>query len=86
MENKTASERWMRAWALRHVAYDYYGDSLDGMVSEDEAYAFALWIGENNHVGPYEGAGEYIDDVWWTHWEAITGQTGEREPYFRCSC
>jgi hypothetical protein len=85
---KSPSEIWMRAWATEHVGYDYYGLSDDGSEkrSEDEAYAYALIIGEENHVGPYEDARDYIDDTWWNHWETITGKQGEREVYFSCSC
>lgn len=87
-DDKDQSERWMRAWALRHVAYDYYGDhdGKNSMRSEDDAFAFAIRIGEDHFVGPYEDARDYIDETWWTHWENITGKTGERGVYFSCGC
>lgn len=82
--NRSESEKWMRAWALRHVSEDYYGDG--GRVSEDEAYAFALRAGREHYVGPYDDARDYIDNEWWGHWEAITGEVGERGTYFSCAC
>lgn len=79
---KSASERWMRAWAMKHVSDDYYG----GKISEDAAYAFAIKAGHEKHIGPYESAREYIDNEWWAHWEIITGSQGDREAYFSCGC
>lgn len=80
---RSASEKWMRAWAMDHVSEDYYGDG--DSVGEDAAYRFAIQAGHNNHIGPYESARDHIDDEWWRHWEAITGQPGSRD-YFSCSC
>lgn len=82
--DKAASEAWMRKWAMEHVSADYYGDG--NKHSEETAYAFALEAGRSTHIGPYESARNYIDDAWWTHWEAITGKRGERGAYFSCSC
>lgn len=76
---KSASERWMREWAARHMG-NYYGDGVEA------AYANALKAGHNHSVGPYESARDYIDGEWWSHWEAITGQRGDRETYFSCAC
>lgn len=84
VKDRSASEVWMRAWAVKHVSDDYYG--AGGQLSEDEAYAFALQAGESTHIGPYEDARDYIDSEWWTHWEAITGKRGDRDAYFSCSC
>lgn len=81
---KSFSERWMRRWAMKHVSEDYYGD--EGRVSEEKAYAFAIMAGHEHTVGPYESAREHIDNEWWDHWEAITGQRGERDEYFSCGC
>lgn len=76
------SERWMRKWAMEHLLDDDYYDN----VNKDAAYAFALKIGEEHSVGPYESARDYIDDGWWDHWEAITGKKGVRGVYFSCAC
>lgn len=81
---RSASEKWMREWAMKHVSEDYYGDS--GRLSEDDALAYAIDVGHRNHIGPHEDARAFIDDEWWTHWEAITGKTGSRGEYFSCSC
>ena len=78
------SEAWMRAWAIKHMSDDYYGD-YDKPLSDEQAYANAIEAGHTNHAGPYESAREYIDSVWWDHWEAITGCKGDREMYFSCS-
>lgn len=83
-DDKSPSEKWMREWAVRHVGHDYYGDR--GSFSEDTAYAFAIEAGHQNHIGPYEDARDFIDDEWWSHWETITGQKGDRGSYFSCSC
>ena len=80
----SASEKWMRAWAMEHVSEDYYGDG--DKVSEDAAYAFAIRAGEDLSVGPYEDARDHINDEWWAHWEIITGKKGQRGEYFRCGC
>jgi hypothetical protein len=82
--DRSYSEEWMRRWADEHVSADYYGDGEK--VSTDKAYAFALDAGRENHIGPYEEAREHIDDEWWDHWEAITGEKGRRGEYFSCSC
>jgi hypothetical protein len=84
--DKSASEKWMRAWAMRHMSYDYYGDLEGGTLDEDSAYANAIRAGENMSVGCYEDARDHIDNEWWGHWEAITGKTGDREAYFSCAC
>jgi hypothetical protein len=81
---KSLSERWMRAWAMKHVSEDCYGDGPGK--TEDEALAYAIEVGHNTNLGPYESAQGYIDNEWWTHWEAITGTTGERGAYFSCAC
>ena len=81
----TESEKWMRAWAMRHMGRDYYGD-YDKPLSEDRAYENAIDAGRENHVGPYEDARDHIDNEWWHHWEAITGEKGDRESYFSCAC
>jgi len=82
--DKSASERWMRAWAVRNLGNDYYGD--DKMRSEDAAYADAIEAGHALFIGPYESARDNIDNEWWDHWEAITGVPGQRNEYFSCSC
>lgn len=84
VQDKSASEKWMRAWALKHMSEDYYGEA--GRLTDDTAYNNAIHAGENNHVGPYEDAREHIDEEWWNHWEAITGRKGKRDEYFSCSC
>lgn len=83
--SKSHSEKWMRAWAMKHVSEDYYGDG-EKPVSEDAAYAFAIRVGHEHCIGPYESARDHIDNEWWGHWEAITGVQGERDTYFSCSC
>lgn len=82
--SKAASEAWMRAWAVEHVSEDYYGEGKE--CSPDEALAYAILAGENNHIGPYESARDYIDGEWWTHWETITGRHGNSDKYFSCGC
>lgn len=82
---KDASKRWMRAWAMKHMGEDYYGDDGE-MRSEDVAYASAIEAGHEKHIGPYESAREYIDGEWWDHWETITGERGDRDSYFSCGC
>lgn len=81
---KSGSERWMKAWAVRHMSEDYYGDG--GARSAEVAYADAIEAGRNHSIGPYEDARDHIDDEWWSHWEAITGEVGDRENYFSCAC
>lgn len=81
---KSASEEWMRAWAMEHMSEDYYGDGEK--LSKESAYANALEAGRNHSVGPYEDARDHIDNEWWSHWEIITGQRGDRDTYFRCAC
>lgn len=83
-DRKAASEKWMREWAMVHMAADYYGDRVS--VGQDQAYANAIQAGEDHFVGPYEEARDHIDDEWWDHWETITGKRGDRDEYFRCSC
>lgn len=84
--SKSESEKWMRAWAMEHTSYDYYGSDDGGKLSEDGAYSFAINAGHNLSVGPYEDARDHIDNEWWAHWEAITGCRGQRGEYFSCSC
>lgn len=82
---KAKSIAWMKAWAMKHVAEDYYGG--DGTkVDEDTAYAFALRIGHTHRLGPYEDARDHIDNEWWDHWNTITGLHGDRDEYFSCAC
>lgn len=81
---KSASEAWMRAWAVEHMGDDYYGDS--DRLSAEQAYANAMGAGRSMSVGPYEGARDHIDNEWWAHWEAITGERGQRDEHFRCAC
>lgn len=81
--SKSASEQWMRKWAMEHVSEDYYGE---GKKSEDDALKYAIEAGRNQHIGPYESARDYIDNEWWSHWEIITGQRGDRDAYFSCGC
>lgn len=83
-DKKSASEVWMRKWAMEHVSYDYYGDG--GNLGEQEAYDFAIRAGHEHHIGPHESARDYIDNEWWAHWEIITGDRGERDSYFSCGC
>lgn len=82
---KSASEKWMRAWAMQHVSDDYYGEN-GGKVDEEKAYAFAIRAGHEHSVGPHESARDHIDSEWWVHWELITGQSGDRDTYFSCAC
>jgi hypothetical protein len=82
--DRSASEVWMRKWAMEHVSEDYYGDG--GSVGEDAAYAFAIEAGHEHRIGCYEDARDHIDSEWWGHWEAITGCKGDREAYFSCAC
>ncbi|MES2531175.1 MAG: hypothetical protein V4636_09075 [Pseudomonadota bacterium] len=83
---KSASEQWMQAWAVQHMSEDYYGDDYEKKRSPEVAYAAAIEAGHTHSIGPYESAREYIDDEWWAHWEAITGERGDRENYFSCAC
>lgn len=82
--DREASEAWMMAWAKKHMSEDYYGEG--DRVSNEDAYAYAIRAGHENHVGPYEDARDHIDSEWWGHWEAITGERGDRDSYFSCSC
>jgi hypothetical protein len=82
---KQTSEEWMRNWAREHMSTDYYGDT-DAPLSDEQSYANAINAGHNMHVGPYEDARNHIDNEWWAHWEAITGQRGQRGEYFSCGC
>lgn len=81
---KSESERWMRAWAMKHMSEDYYGDGEK--LSEEAAYANAIEAGRNHRVGPYENARDHIDNEWWSHWETITGEHADRDTYFSCAC
>ena len=84
-QHRTASEEWMRAWAVMHTPGNYYDDAP---CDPDAAYQFAIEAGETMHVGPYECARDDIDNTWWDHWEAITGKVAgdKRGGYFSCSC
>jgi len=82
-DSMAISDKWMRAWAVKHMGDDYYGS---GDLSEDDAFAYAIEAGANNHIGPYEDARAYINSEWWDHWETITGKRGKRDEYFSCSC
>lgn len=86
IDTKSDSEKWMRAWAVKHMSDDYYSDDYGAKRSEESAYASALEAGEDNHVGPYEDARDHIDSEWWDYWEAITGKKGNREDWFSCGC
>lgn len=77
---KSASEKWMRAWAMEHMNTEWEPQS------EDAAYRMAIEAGHEHCVGSYEDARDYIDGEWWAHWEAITGEKGNRGEYFSCSC
>lgn len=83
LDAKSASERWMRDWAMKHMGEDYYGG---GKVSEESAYNFAIEAGHNLNIGPYESARDHIDHEWWRHWETITGCEGKQGEYFSCAC
>lgn len=78
------SEEWMQRWANEHMSADYYGDG--DRVSPETAYANAIEAGRDLSIGPYESARDFIDTEWWDHWEAITGEKGQRGEYFRCAC
>lgn len=82
--SKEASIAWMQEWANEHMSEDWYGD--DGKVSPERAYANAINAGQNMSVGPHENARDNIDGEWWDHWEAITGERGDRGGYFSCGC
>ena len=84
-DSKNASIEWMKRWADEHMGDDYYGAG-DEKRSVESSYASAIEAGHNNHIGPYEDARDHIDDVWWDHWENITGEKGERGSYFSCGC
>jgi hypothetical protein len=86
VDAKAYSTKWMTDWAVRHMSADYYGDVEGGRYSPEEALGNAIEAGRHNHVGPYESARDAIDAEWWGHWEAITGETGNRDDYFSCSC
>lgn len=81
---KSASERWMLAWAVKNMSEDWYGDGEKR--SAEVAYADAIEAGRSHNIGPYEDARDRINDEWWSHWEAITGESADRETYFRCAC
>lgn len=82
--NRSASEEWMRSWAMAHMGQDYYGNRA--FLSVEESYAMAVRAGFDHNVGPYEDARDHINDEWWQHWEVITGEKGERKTYFSCAC
>ncbi len=84
IDPKAYSEKWMRDWALAHMSADYYGDGPS--VGAEQAYTNAIEAGHEMSVGPYESARDHIDNEWWVHWEAITGEKGQRGEYFSCSC
>lgn len=79
----SASELWMRAWAMEHMPDDL-GRFVES--NEDGVYAFAVQAGHDHDVGPCEDARDHIDAEWWGHWEAITGKKGDRDSGFRCGC
>lgn len=81
---KSASEAWMRDWAMDNMSEDYYGDGHT--ITPESAYENAITAGRDLHIGPYESARDRIDNVWWDHWENITGEKGQRDGYFSCSC
>ncbi len=83
---KSESEVWMRKWAAAHMGYNYYGETENERHSEDTSYGLAIEAGRNLHIGPYEDARDYIDSEWWGHWEALTGEKGQRGEGFSCSC
>lgn len=80
---KSASEQWMRRWALKHMSHSYFDDEP---ISDEQAYAWAIDAGRTPSIGPYESARDHINETWWKHWEAITGEKGDREQYFSCAC
>lgn len=82
---KSASEQWMRKWAMAHMGYDYYSER-ELPSSEGEVYDRAIDAGHNMSVGPYENARHHINNEWWTHWENITGSKGDRDSHFSCGC
>jgi hypothetical protein len=85
-DSRAVSEKWMREWAVKHMRYERYEDDP---ASEDEieaAYEFAIEAGHHLSVGAQEDARDHINDEWWDHWEAITGQKGQRGEYFSCAC
>lgn len=84
MSAKEYSTRWMTGWAMEHMGYDYYGGR--GNLSPEEALGAAINAGHNHSVGPHESARDHINGEWWTHWEAITGEEGDRDEYFSCGC
>lgn len=78
------SEEWMRRWAQEHMSADYYGGG--DRLSPEESYENAILAGRELYLGPYEDARDHIDHEWWGHWEAITGEKGQPDQYFRCAC
>jgi hypothetical protein len=84
--NTSASESWMRKWAKEHISHYYGDDDDDEQMSEEAAYELAIEAGHQKHIGRFEDARDYIDDEWWSHWELITGNKGDRGSYFSCSC
>lgn len=88
--NKDYSKEWMQRWANEHMSSDYYGDYDggydDNKVPDEVAYANAIRAGHTHSVGSHEDARDHINDEWWGHWEVITGEKGDREEYFSCSC
>jgi len=82
--SKEASKKWMMEWAKEHMSNDYYG--YNEKIYDEQAFANAIIAGREHHLGRYESAGEHIDNTWWNHWENITGERGDRDDYFSCSC
>jgi hypothetical protein len=68
--NKEKSQEWMREWAKR----------------QDMPYDLAIRAGHELSVFNYEDARYDIDNEWWAHWEAITGEKGQRGEFFSCAC
>lgn len=77
------SVRWMQDWAIQHLSHNYYDDTP---IDPETAYQMAIKFGRDHHVGPYEYLQDNFNDEWWDHWEAITGEKGDRDAYFSCSC
>jgi hypothetical protein len=83
-EQKSASEKWMRAWAMEHMSKEYEDD--DEPWSEQTSYDMAIQAGHSLCVGNRMDARDHIDNEWWGHWENITGEPGQRGEHFSCGC
>lgn len=85
LSEREDSIRWMTAWAVEHMGYDYLGDG--DRLSPEHACAKAIEAGHTMHIGPYESARDYINYEWWRHWEKITGRVKpNHSDYFTCGC